>query len=159
VAYAQEIVKGLPNVRFIHGDAADPATVLRSAEVQELFGDERRVAIGYNGIAWFLTDDQLAHAMKTVYDWAAPGSQLYICDMEPGTESDKFNTTIEFYRSVGQPVHVRSRERLEELCRPWQLRDPGFQMLEDWVGIDREMTEEGRAGAGGTALVGAILHK
>ncbi len=161
VAYAQEIVKGLANVRVIHGDAADPSAVLGSPEVEELFGDERRVAIGLNGIAWFLTDDQLARSMKTLYDWAAPGSQLYICDMEhePGTETERFNTTIEFYKSVGQPVYVRHRQRLGELCRPWQVRDPGFQMLEDWVGIDREMTEEGRTGAGDTALVGAILHK
>jgi hypothetical protein len=161
VAYAQQIVEGRPNVRFIQGDAAKPTTVLDSPAVKELFGEERCVVMGFNGIAWFLTDDQLGHAMRTVYDWSAPGSKLYICDLEhrPGTETERFNTTIEFYKSVGQPVYLRSRERLVELCRPWRVRDPGFQMLEDWIGIDRSMTEEGRAGAGGSSLIGAILQK
>jgi len=54
VAYAQEN----PEIRFVHCDAGKSEELLNSGVVDEVFGNDRKVAIGFNGVAWFLSDEK-----------------------------------------------------------------------------------------------------
>jgi hypothetical protein len=49
VAYGQELIKDNPNVRYIACPAQKPEELLNSPMVTQLFGKERKVAIGLRG--------------------------------------------------------------------------------------------------------------
>ena len=57
-----------------------------------------------------------------------------------------------------QKLYILSKEQVVELVKPWTILEPGFVPLEDWVGLDRYVTEEMTKAFGG-AHIGAILEK
>jgi hypothetical protein len=110
VAYGQEILKDNPNARYIMCNAEKPEDLLNSTVVSELFRNNRRVAIGFNGIAYFLKDDDIEHAMKVLYDWADTGSRIFICDTgrESATVPPVLQELFKTYEKLGQPMSYRS---------------------------------------------------
>lgn len=158
VAYAQEIIKGLPDVAFVAGDAGRPESVLQLDVVQRLFGSDRKVAIGFNGVAWFLPDDRIIHALTFLHEWAAPGSKLFLCDTNSGDETPEQQKVEEFYTQVREPIYPRSEKRLRELWGKWRLCEPGVRPLEEWLPIDKRPIKRATQAMGGN-LIGAILEK
>ncbi len=158
VAYAQEIVKGLPEVAFVLGDARRPESILDLDVVKRLFGSDHRLAIGFNGIAWFLEDKDIMHALDVLYDWASPGAKLFICDTNVNVVTSSTDKIAEFYKQVRQPVFLRSVEQFESLFGRWTIQEPGVQPLEAWLPIDRSGIEKTTRRTGGN-LIGAILEK
>ncbi len=158
VAYAQDIVAGLPDVVYVHGDAGSPESVLKLPVIDKLFGSDRKVAIGYNGIAWFLSDDRLRHALQILYDWAAPGSRLFLCDTNISVVTPTTRRMEEFYSKVKEPVQQRNEERIRSLFGNWTICEPGLRPLEEWIPIERQRVEKATAIGGGN-LVGVILSK
>jgi hypothetical protein len=159
VAYAKEIVAGNPNVSFVECDAGKPETLLESGITDKIFGKNRKAAIGFNGIAWFLTDENNARAMEVLYDWADTGSKLFICDIDHKEESEANIATLDFYKKVGQPVYPRAASRLQELIGKWTLEKPGFQPLADWIKVDDTAVKSAAQRMGGGDLKGAFLKK
>jgi len=159
VAYGQEIIKDLPNIRYVVCPAENPEYLLSSPAVASLFGDDRKVAIGFNGVAYFISDEHLAHAMKTLYDWAEPGSRLFLCDVgfEGAAPNRKFEQAGKMYEMLGQPIYVRSKAKLVDICRPWAAVEPGFRPLEEWMGLKAGVAEATQSQ--GYNVVGAILAK
>ena len=82
VSYAKEIIRDKSDVECIECDIRKPEILLETSILTKMFGKQRKIAIGMNGIAWFLTDDELAHALEAVYQWAGEGSKL--CSFPPG---------------------------------------------------------------------------
>ncbi len=159
VAYAQDIIKGNPDVACVECDAGQPEKLLKSRIVEQIFGKSRQIAVGFNGIAWFLPDEKLAHATKVLYDWVSPGSRLLICDVDLQGSTEASQGLLEFYKKVGQPVYNRPQSRLKELLGEWKPKDPGFLPLEEWVGIRKEKVEQAKQRMGGGPICGAILRK
>jgi hypothetical protein len=159
VAYAQDLVKDEKNVLYVECNAAEPEKLLSSRAFASLFGDQRRVAIGFNGICWFLPDDKIAGSLSTLYDWAAPGSKLFLSDLDLGSLSAASKGTLDFYKKVGQPVFTRNVATLQKLVGKWKADDPGYLSLDEWVGLDKESIAEGIERMGGGELKGAILSK
>ncbi len=159
VAYAQEIIEDRSNVMYVECDVKTPETLLKSGVPEKLFDTGRELAIGVTGVAWFLTDEELSHALSVLYDWAPEGSKLYFSDMTIDKETTEVgDETIEFYQSVGKPVYPRSRNKLTEALGSWKPEEPGFRPLEEWVDVDSEQVDRARTTTGGD-LVGAILTK
>ncbi len=160
VAYAKEIIGENPNVRYVQCDAGTPEKLLESDIVQDLFGDERKIAIGFNGIAYFLPEDTLEHSLQTLYDWAAPASKLFICDGDNPKTTEKSKQLQQFYEQVGQPLYYKSIERFVEIAAPWKIDDPGLKVLEEWVDMSPEVTKDVQAAwEGAGAMYGGILRK
>ena len=160
VAYGLEIIKDNPNVRYGVCPAEKPEELLSSPLIAELFGKSRKVAIGFNGVAYFLPDEKLRNAMKVLYDWSGKDSRLFLCDLgfeeaEVSTSSGKEMEVL--YQKIGQPIYLRSRKTLQALVRPWKVREPGLQPLEDWVGVKGGAAEESKTQ--GFLMFGAILGK
>lgn len=155
-AYAKQIIGDDPNIRYVQCDASQPEKLLESSVVTELFGDERRMAFGFNGICYFLDDDTLAHSLRTIYDWAAPGSKLFMSDNDV-VLTERSTEMVKLYENL-QSLHIRKLDRVKELIQPWTICEPGFMPLEDWVGMDHKVTEEMTKLFGGP-MVGAILEK
>jgi hypothetical protein len=158
VAYAQEVLRSFPHVAYVTCDAGRPEDLLSLDVVPRLFGSERRVAVGFNGISWFLTDEQIGHAMQVLYDWAGPGSALFFCDTDINVVTETTRQLDVFYSQVRQPIFRRSRARLTELLGKWKMRGPGFAPLEDWLPIDKKRVQEAAVREGGT-IIGAIVEK
>lgn len=163
VTYGKEITKGFPEVQYVKCDAGSPETLLDSSEVTELFHDTRKIAIGYNGILWFLPDERLSHAMNVLYEWAEKGSVLYLTTDDTAQSSQESEAATEFtdrYKKMSQELFVKSREKTAELCKPWVLRSPGFRTIEDWIEVESDYSrrvEKDWKGVG--ALYGAFFVK
>ena len=161
VQYAHDLLKDNPDVRYVQCDAGNPQKLLNSGVVEELFGDNRKVAIGFNGVAYFLTDDRIQQAFHTLYDWAGEGSKLFFCDADANVSetSEKLQPVFELYSQVGQPIHIRSQDKLRKMAEPWQVCEPGFLTLDEWLGIGKKVTEKETSEWGGRGFYGVILHK
>jgi hypothetical protein len=160
VAYGQEIIKDNPYVRYAVCPAEKPEELLSSPLVAQLIGGDRKVAIGFNGVAYFLPDEALQYAMKALYDWAARGSRLFLCDIGINASAAAPEAGLEMmklYDKLGQPLYVRSQETLRALVKPWKAMEPGYLPLEDWVGMKGGVAEESKTGA--FVMFGAILGK
>jgi hypothetical protein len=159
VAYAQDMIKGLSDVGIVQCNAAEPERLLQSPILKQIFGNHRKVAIGMNGIAWFLADEQIGHALKVLYDWADKGSKLYICDVNTKSMTKAMMEAFEFYKKVGEPIHLRSTDTLKGLLGEWRTTERGFQTLTDWIGLDSKAIDAGIQRLAGANLWGAILVK
>lgn len=159
VAYAQEIIKDDANVRYVECDVRKPTDLLNSGIPEQLFGTDRKVAIGLNGIAWFITDEELAHCLDILYDWAAEGSKLFLSDGALEEETELHKSSLSFYKNVGQPVYLRSMDTLKKIIGKWKLQDPGFLPLEEWIGMDELKRRTEVENWTPVNLVGGFLRK
>jgi hypothetical protein len=159
VAYGQEIIGENPDVKYMHCDAGEPEKVLHSDFIEEFFDGDRKVALGFNGITWFIPDESVRHFFEVSYEWAAPGSKVYTCDndaTEVGEEAKKF---LEIYNKIGVDVYPRPLKTLEEMMHPWKVSSPGWRPLEEWVDLDTKVAQEVMKGWSGGGFKGAILEK
>lgn len=161
VAYAHDIIGENPNVRFVQCDAGKPEELLNSGVVEELFGKGQKMAIGLNGIAWFLTDEELSHSLKVLYEWADKGSKLFLCDSDTtvSTDTEDGKRTMEIYKRMGQPLYLRPLKKTRELIEPWAIEEPGFMLLEKWIGMEITVADKAKKTWGSGALNGALLKK
>lgn len=103
VAFGEEILGSTPNVRYVYCDVTEPDTLLHSPVVTELFGDHRRVGIGFIGVFLFVADKPLAEFFDTLYRWAAEGSYIAVTSaskqlkMSEKVEKTSQKLKIEFY--------------------------------------------------------------
>lgn len=141
VAYAHDIIGKDPNVRCVHCNIGKPEELFNSGVVEELFGNDRKIAVGFNGIAYFLPDETVAHSLKVIYDWAAKGSKLFLCDLNVSSVTEGARDLQKLYQTLGQPVYYRSQEKLHELSKQWSVVEPGSMALEDWVGMKQEIQD------------------
>jgi len=159
VAYAQELIGNNPNLRFVHCDAGKPEELLNSGVVEELFGNDRKLAIGVNGVVYFMPDENVAHCLNVLYDWADEGSKLFLCDTDTNEITEEGQKTIDIYERSGQPMHLRTLERTLELIKPWKVDEPGVMFLEKWVEMEATVAEKTNEIWGSGALKGMILKK
>jgi hypothetical protein len=158
VAYAHDIIGEDPNVRYVHCDAGKPEELLNASVIEEMFGKDRKLAIGLNGIAWFLPDETISHSLQAIYDWADKGSKLFLCDLNVPQLTNGARELQELYKTLGQPVYYRSQEHLHELSKQWSIVDPGPMALEEWVDMKPEVQEKAKSGYD-VEMYGVILQK
>ncbi len=158
VAYGQEIIKDNPDVRYVRCDAGKADDILNSPIISELFGTNRRVAIGFNGIAWFMPDERIGHSLKVLYDWADKGSKLFISDMDISQITAETQSIMQLYGKIGQSTYPRNQKRIRELAGPWKVLEPGFRPLEEWLDIEKTVAGQTMSAMGGS-FQGAILGK
>jgi hypothetical protein len=137
MAYSLEILGETPNVRYIHGDASEPEELLSSSALTEMFGNQRRVAITFMGISYFLTGAALRRALRVLYDWAAIGSHLVMGFIAPRSEEITLATKriIDAYQQVLQvTLHLRTADEIRALAGKWQVCDPGILPYDVYLG-------------------------
>lgn len=159
VAYAKDIIKDNPNAAYEECNVAEPEKLLRSGIVESMFGKQKKVAFGLSGIAWFIPDEAVSHALGVLYDWAAPGSKLYISDNDLASIPPSVKATLEMYEKIGQPTYLRPLKRTRELIGNWKIQEPGFLPLAEWVQLGNKTMEAAMKTSGGNNLMGAILVK
>lgn len=145
VEYAHEILKDTRNVYYFHADARQPEELLNRSEVQQILNGRRKVALAYWGVSIFLTDDELASAARTLYDWADPGScwAYNAQGADINVNNPGYEQSVNAYKSMGTPVYTRPLTRHVELVQPWRPDANGFISLLQWHGFDQsEMAQD-----------------
>ena len=163
VEYAHEILAGTPNVYFFHADATRPEELLGRPEVQQILNNRRDVAVIYWGVTAFLSDEVIAHALRTLYEWT--GQRSCLAYNAQGAEANPNDpgmiSAVKLYEQMGTPTYFRSLARHTELIQPWHPDTNGFIPLLQWHGFDQsemaqdDVTAFGPMGAG----YGAYLVK
>lgn len=157
----QEIARGLPNVLYLAHDVRDARSLLESPRVTEFLGGERRVAFGLNGITVFLSRDEIAQLFHDLYEWAAPGSRLYITyeTKAPGLSTPRMEQFVEMFRQAGAPFHLYSLDECIQMSQPWRIPEGGLVPVADFLGLPPgHVTDEDHEGVG-LEFYAAILEK
>jgi hypothetical protein len=137
MAYSLGILEDTPNVRYIHCDASEPEAMLESTALAELFGTQRRVAITYMGISYFLSGAALRRALRVLYDWAAPGSHLVLGFVSSSTSEITLATKrlLDVYQRMFKVAFdLRTPEEVKALAGHWRVCDPGVLPYDVYLG-------------------------
>lgn len=159
VQHGKELIGENPDAKYLVCNAGNPETILQQDIVKNFFKDNHKAAIGYNGIFYFLTDDQVRHAMEILYDWADEGSILYFTDMDFESITNPMRKIMDTYKNMNQYIGGRSKVELKKLITPWQIKEPGFMTLEEWLGWDPSVTNDVIKSFGGGGFYGGFLIK
>jgi hypothetical protein len=124
VVQARDILGGTPNVYYAQCDATDPSGLLCSPVTSQMFGDNRRVGIGFGRLAHFLQDEELVRSFAALYEWAAEGSCMAVATISQGVE--RFPKLKQVLDREGTPLFPRSERETLELLGPWQLTEHGI---------------------------------
>ena len=157
----RSLVGHLPNVLYLEHDIRDARGLLDSPEVTRFLGGERKVAFGLNGITVFLSPDEIRKLFHDLYEWAAPGSRLYITyeTKEPGRMTPRMEQFIDMFRQAGAPFWMYSLEECVELSAPWRIPEGGLVPLRQFLGLpEGHITEDDHEGVG-LEFYAAILEK
>ena len=133
VAYGKEIIALEPNVRYVWCDAAEPGTLLDSPEAKELLAGDRRVGIIMMALAHYLDGEVLCSGARLLYEWAAPGSVLFLTVESETWKTDPYLQEIsKLLHRVGIPLYQRAAPEWLALLSPWQLTAHGIARNLDW---------------------------
>lgn len=161
IEQGRRMVEGNENVLYLAGDVREARRILQSPEVAAHLGNERRVALGLNGITVFLAPDEIRALFRDLYDWAAPGSKLYITyeTRAPGETTPRMREFEEMFRRAGAPFHLYTLEESIEMSAPWRLPAGGPVPIAEFLGRPAGyVTEADREGVG-LEFYAAILEK
>ena len=149
VEYANDILKGTPNVHYFLADARQPSELLKRPVVENILQGRRNVALIYWGVSAFLEDEEIAHAARELYDWSGEKSCWAFNAQAQGTGASADDPAVvkvrKIYEQMGTPFHPRSLDQFRELLRPWKPGPEDFVPFLEWHGLDQhqvEMTEE-----------------
>ncbi len=159
-AYGTQLLEGHPNARYLPMDIRDIHNLLRSPIIPEMFGDERKVAIGFNAITCFLKEEEIKRIAQALYDWAAPGSKMFATfeTKNPDLMTPRMQQFLDMFERMGSPYCFLTLEESREWMKPWEADERGFRPLAEWLGLQDQITEEDREGVE-LEFYGAILVK
>jgi hypothetical protein len=160
VSHGAAIVAGSPRVRYLQADIRDVTSILESPTVQVLLKRERRLAIGFNAVTCLLTEDETSKVLGTLYDWVAPGSQLFAtCETKAEhLMTPQMDQLLATFEHLGSPYHFLTLVRSQEIVAPWRVDARGFCPLDEWLDNVEPTTTADREGVG-LEFYGAILVK
>jgi hypothetical protein len=160
VAYGQEIIKDNPDSRYVLCNVVTPEKLLEDPEIKKFIDKGRKTAIGLNGICWFISDEELSHSLRVLYDWADKGTVLYISDVDaqPTKQTELAKKIGDRYEKIKAAYFSRSHETFKALSSPWKIRETGFKLLEDWIDLKAGISEDNMKTLG-VRTVGGFLEK
>lgn len=160
VTTGRKIIGDNPIVKYETCNAATPEILLNSDIVKKIFGDNHKVAIGFNGICWFLKDEEIHHAMKVLYEWAEKDSILFFTDADMDTVTEDLQKILDLYKNMKQPTgNIHTKKDFTEFIKPWKIEEPGLLPLEEWIGLSPLVLDETIKSWGGGGLYGGFLKK
>jgi SAM-dependent methyltransferase len=158
---AGNLVAGLPDVLYLEHDVRQARALLESPRVTEFLGGERKVALGVSGVTVFLSPDEISALLRELYDWAAPGSRLYITweTRQPEQMTPRLQQFLDMFAQTGSPFYLYTPQEAVELCGPWRIPQGGLPTVAEFLGLPPgHITDEDREGVGLEFYAG-ILEK
>lgn len=160
VTFGTELLDGNPNARYIQEDARNVKAILESPVVQEMFGDDRKIAFVLNAVTSFFTIEENKKLMQELYDWAAPGSKICVTfeSKNPEMTTPKMDQFMAMFDQMGSTFVFITLEEAKEIMGPWVVDETGYKPIAEWLGISDMFTEEDHEGVE-LEFYAAILEK
>jgi len=139
VEYARDILKDATNTYFFESDARKPENLLNRPEVQKILAGRKKVAFVLWGVSLFLSDEDITHIAKYLYDWSDPGSCIAFNAQatDINLQDPAMIKVVNIYEQMGSHLNFRPLEQIEKLLQPWKLDKEGFIPLLEWSGFDQ----------------------
>jgi len=154
VAYAREVIGDDPRISYLEVDVRKTELLLRAAE--QHFGEERKVAIGFIGVAYLIEDASLKQMLRTLYDWAAPGSVLALSQVAMTTTPQRNQETADPFRPSGAQIFTRDEAALRRIVGSWEVRE--LAPLDAWPGVTSPL-HPGDDEGGMLNMLGVVLER
>jgi hypothetical protein len=104
---------------------------------------------------YFIDDESLGRMMRTLHDWASPGSVMALSHVWASEVTESGRRQLESFKRGGVELLPRSEAGLRRLVAPWEVRE--LAPLEAWPGIETQSqaSDGGNVNAGmlGVSLV------
>lgn len=152
VAYAREVIGDNPAVAYIQTDIREPDELLAAAD--QLFDGQRRVAIGFIGLSYFMDDASLAKVAQALHDWSAPGSVMALSYGHVQATVESREKLENFKRNSAQ-VYIRDEAEVRALMAPWRVSS--LRPLAEWLGVEQLVQDTDREGIG-AEMYGVLLE-
>lgn len=152
VAYAQEVIGDNPLVTYIHADLRYPEPILEAAN--ELFDGQRRVAVGFIGLSYFLDDQTVKQIAQQLHAWSAPGSVMALSYGSVQTNNPQAQEKLAAFQRNSAQVFIRDEAQIQALLSPWKIRE--VRPLATWLGMDHLVEEADHEGIG-AEMYGVML--
>ncbi|HEU4323857.1 MAG TPA: SAM-dependent methyltransferase [Roseiflexaceae bacterium] len=161
LALAGPLTADLPNVRYVRCDVRDARTLLESPWLEAFLGGERRVAFGLSGVSVFLSPQEHEQVFRQLYDWAAPGSKVYITyeTKAPGAMTPNMQAFIDSFAQAGSPFWLYTLEECIAMSHPWVLPPNGLLPLAEFLHLPEGYVTEADHEGVGLEFYAAILTK
>jgi O-methyltransferase involved in polyketide biosynthesis len=151
-AYAREVIGDNHSVTYLQTDVREPSEMFQAAE--QLFGHERRVAIGFIGLSYFLDDECLAQIAQTLHTWAAPGSVMALSFGSVRMDDEQAREKLEIFKRNSAQIFIRDEAQVRALMAPWNVSE--IRPLATWLGVEQLVQESDREGIG-AEMYGVLL--
>lgn len=157
VAYAEQMLVGRTNIRYVQSDIRSPEQVLRQADA--FFGGERHVGICMVGVAYFIDDAALKHTLRQLYDWAAPGSRLAVSFITVNGAFPVDAPVMEIYQKMGSAIYPRTQAEIADVMQLWRPIAPGLRALASYIEEETGIAVQIPQLPSGEAMMGGIFEK
>lgn len=160
VAYGQQLLQEHPNATYLTENITNIDAILNSPVIEQMFGDERKVAIGLNAVLCFFDDDQAKEIAQKLYDWAAPGSKLFVTfeTKDPNLMTPELEQFLAMFQQMGTHYQFTTLAEAKETMAPWQADERDYLPLYTWLDLEGQFTDADREGVD-MQFYGAILVK
>ncbi|MEV4946807.1 SAM-dependent methyltransferase [Streptomyces sp. NPDC053755] len=136
VAHSRAVLEGNDGAAVVSADLRKPREILHSPEVGRLLDLDKPVALLLVAVLHFLEDeDEPAEAVAELLGGLAPGSLVILTHASyegiPLTE-EQAGGTVEVYRTIRNPLVMRSHAEISRFFAGCELLDPGLVSMPDW---------------------------
>lgn len=153
VAYARQVIGANPSVAYLQTDIREPDELFAAADT--LFDRQRRVAIGFIGLSYFMDDASVARLAQALHAWSAPGSVMALsyghAQMSPEAQAK-----LEHFKRNSAQVYIRDEAQIRALMAPWRVS--ALRPLAEWLSVEQLMQEADREGMG-AEMYGVLLER
>ncbi|MGW8889299.1 SAM-dependent methyltransferase [Streptomyces sp. NPDC055749] len=136
VAHSQAVLEGVENTVIAAADLRGPQEILKSPEVSGLIDFDRPVALLLVAVLHFIEDaDDPYAAVAELTAALAPGSLIVITHASYEgipLSKEEAGGTVGVYRSIRNPLVMRSRAEVSRFFEGYEMVDPGLVSMPDW---------------------------
>jgi O-methyltransferase involved in polyketide biosynthesis len=123
VEYGREILLDRPRCEYLQLDVLQGSSLLLAME--RVFRANRRLGIGFVGLSYFFSDNQVRDLAQTLQSWCAPGSVMAMSFLSASSEATAEKLVAEYARTVNAPLYLRRPDDVAPLLTPWQVLENG----------------------------------
>jgi O-methyltransferase involved in polyketide biosynthesis len=144
VTFGKQLLQEHPNATYIAEDITNIDAVLSSPVIEQMFGAERKVAIGLNAVLCFFSEEQAKEIVQKLYDWAAPGSKLFATfeTKDPNLTTPQLEQFLDMFQQMGVTYNFTTLAEAQETMKPWQADERGYLPLYTWLDIEDQFSEK-----------------
>jgi O-methyltransferase involved in polyketide biosynthesis len=119
VGYGREILSGHPGHDYVELDVS--RTDLLESAVKAAFGDDPRLGIGFVGLSYFFSDEEVSELARALHSLSARDSVLAMTLLYSPNQDTAASLVAEYARVIKSSLYLRAPGELPDLLAPWEV--------------------------------------